>query len=199
MSKRNYCQSQLSSNSHNPRKTWQLINSLIKGKEKGLTSPDELINPVNQQPTNDPTNMANIFNDYFASIGNQLAAAIIPPTNKQYPVSCHGPQRSFVLHEATSEEVKIIIDNLPVSKSERMNDISIHILKICKQILSPFLALLFNRCIKSGIYPECFKCTQVIPIHKGGHKNHCTIYRPISLLSSFNKIFEKLIYTRLYS
>jgi len=46
MSKRNYYQSQLSSNSRNPRKTWKLINSLIKGKEKGLTSPDELINPV---------------------------------------------------------------------------------------------------------------------------------------------------------
>jgi len=36
MSKRIYCQSQLSSNSHNPRKIWKLINYLIKGKEKGL-------------------------------------------------------------------------------------------------------------------------------------------------------------------
>jgi len=49
-----------------------------------------------------------------------------------------------------------------------MNDISAHILKICKQILSPFLAQLLNRCVKSGIYPECLKCAQVIPIHKGG-------------------------------
>jgi len=88
--------------------------------------------------------MANIFNNYFVSIGNQLAAAIISPTNKQYLVSWHGPQRSFVLHKATSEEVKIIIDNLLVSKSARMNDISIHILKICKQTLAPFLAQLFK-------------------------------------------------------
>ena len=199
MSKRNYYQSQLSSNSHDPRKTRKLKNSLIKGKEKGLTPPDEQINPVNQQPTNDPTHMASIFNDYFVSIGNRLAIAIISPANKKYPVSCHGPQRSFVLHEATSEEVKIIINNLRVSKSVRMNDIPIHILKICKQILSPFLAQLFNRCVKSGIYSECLKCAQAIPIHKGGRKNHCTNYRPISLLSPFNTIFEKLIYTRLYS
>ena len=59
------------------------------------------------------------FNDYFVSIGNQLAAAIISPTNMQYPVSCHGPQKSFFLHEAASEEVKIIIDNLLASKSVR--------------------------------------------------------------------------------
>jgi len=58
-------------------------------------------------------------------------------------------------YEATSEEVKIIIDSLKVSKSVRMNDIPIHILKICEKILSPFLAQLFNRCVKSGIYPEC--------------------------------------------
>jgi len=97
ISKRNYYQSQLSSNSHNRQKTWKLINSLIKGKEKGLTSPDELINPVNQQHTNDPTHMAKIFNDYFVSIDNKLAAAIISPANKQYLDSCHGPQRLFVL------------------------------------------------------------------------------------------------------
>ena len=40
---------------------------------------------------------------------------------------------------------------------------------------------------------------QVILIHKGGQKHHCTNYRSISLLSPFSKIFEKLIYTRLYS
>jgi len=76
-----------------------------------------------------------------------------------------------------------------------MNDIPMHILKICKQILSPFSAQLFNRCVKTGgIYPECLKCAQVIPIHEGGQKNHCANYTPISLLSPSNKIFEKLIY-----
>jgi len=31
--------------------------------------------------------------NYFVSVGNQLAAAIISPANKKYPVSCHGPQQ----------------------------------------------------------------------------------------------------------
>jgi len=74
-----------------------------------------------------------------------------------------------------------------------MNGIPIHILKISKQILSPFLSQLFNRCAKTGIYPECLKCAQVIPIQKEGQKNNCTNYRPISLLPPFNKIFEKLV------
>jgi len=64
----------------------------------------------------------------------------------------------------------MIIDNLLVSKSVRMNDIPIHILKTCKQILSPFLAQLLNTCVKIGIYPGCLKCAQLIPIQKGGQK-----------------------------
>ena len=38
-----------------------------------------------------------------------------------------------------------------------------------------------------------------ILIHKGGQKDLCNNYRPISLLSPINKIFEKLLYRRLYS
>jgi len=153
MNKKNCYQSQLSSNSHDPPKTWKIISVLIIGKETDLASPDELINPVNQQLTSDPTHMTNIFIGYFVSADNHLAAAIISPGIQQYLVSCHWPQKLFVFHETTSEEVKIFIDNLLVSKSVRMNDIPIHILKICKQILSRFLSQFFNRCEKTGIYP----------------------------------------------
>ena len=65
-------------------------------------------------------------------------------------------------------------------------------------ILSPFLAKLFNNCINQGTYPQSFKCAQVTPIHKSGPENVCTYYRPISVLSPLNKIFEKLLYDRLY-
>ena len=72
------------------------------------------------------------------------------------------------------------------------------ILKLCSEIFSPFLAKLFNNCINQGIYPQNFKCAQVTPIHKSGPENVCTNYRPISVLSPLNKIFEKLLCDRLY-
>ena len=70
---------------------------------------------------------------------------------------------------------------------------------LCKNSLSPFLVQIFNLCIREGSYPQSLKCAQVVPIYKGGPKDLCTNYRPISLLSTINKIFEKLIYTRLYT
>ena len=92
-----------------------------------------------------------------------------------------------MLHDTCVEEVNMVINNLLVSKSNRQNDIPTHILKLCKNSLSPFLVQIFNLCIREGTYPQSLKCAQVVPIYKGGPKDLCTNYRPISLLSPINK------------
>ena len=51
--------------------------------------------------------------------------------------------------------------------------------------------------MSSGIFPTWLKFSQVVPIFKKGDKDKLTNYRPISLLTSFSKIFEKVIYKRL--
>ena len=63
----------------------------------------------------------------------------------------------------------------------------------------PDIGKIFNHCIRKGTYPKSLKCAQVVPIHKGGQKDLCNNYRPISLLSPIKKIFEKLLHSRLYS
>ena len=61
------------------------------------------------------------------------------------------------------------------------------------------LACIFNYCILLGAYPSLLKVAKVIPLYKKGPKDECSNYRPISLLMHINKIFEKLIHTRMYS
>ena len=70
--------------------------------------------------------------------------------------------------------------------------------KKSKLELSFYLSLIFNKCIKSGKYPSKLKIAQVRPIYKKGSKLECVNYRPISILSSWNKIFEKMIFVRMY-
>jgi hypothetical protein len=50
----------------------------------------------------------------------------------------------------------------------------------------------------TSTFPSRLKFSQVIPVHKKGSKAEITEYRPISLLTSFGKIFEKVIYNRLH-
>ena len=47
-------------------------------------------------------------------------------------------------------EVIAVINSFIESKSTRQNDILIHILKLCKNVLSPFLEQIFNLCMKGG-------------------------------------------------
>ena len=55
-----------------------------------------------------------------------------------------------------------------------------------------------NRMLSSGVFPTRLKFAEVKLIYKKGDKNVTFNYRPISLLTSFSKIFEKVIYNRIY-
>ena len=59
------------------------------------------------------------------------------------------------------------------------------------------MLLNFNLAINKGIYPDNLKVAKVIPIFKKGEQTSVNNFRPISILSPINKIFEKLLYSRL--
>jgi hypothetical protein len=70
-------------------------------------------------------------------------------------------------------------------------------MKCAKSIISGPLAKLMNWSIETGIYPSKLKYAKIIPVYKSGEEDNPTNYRPISLLSNINRIFEKLMYNRL--
>ena len=65
-------------------------------------------------------------------------------------------------------------------------------------LLTP-LRIIFTNCLRQGVFPETWKCANVVPVHKKNEKNVKSNYRPISLLPIFGKMFEKLVYDSLYS
>ena len=52
--------------------------------------------------------------------------------------------------------------------------------------------------LTTGIFPDKLKIAKVIPLFKKGGKSILSNYRPISLLPSISKLFEKVIYQQLY-
>ena len=59
---------------------------------------------------------------------------------------------------------------------------------ICKLLLSPF-----NKSMSKRFYPNFFKIAKIIPVFKAGDRQNPTNFQPISILSSLNKIFEKIL------
>ena len=94
--------------------------------------------------------------------------------------------------------IEIIIDLNP-NKSTGPFSIPVVLLKILKNYTSCPLEILFNSSFTSGIVPDHFKVAKVIPVYKEGSPPLVVTnnYRPISLLSIFNKILERLMYNRL--
>ena len=58
---------------------------------------------------------------------------------------------------------------------------------------------IYNQWIETGIVPNTLKVSQVTPVYKNGDATDPANYRPISTLSSFSKVFEKLTHNQLYN
>ena len=99
----------------------------------------------------------------------------------------------------TVEEVYGILNNLSAWKANGPDDIGNQVLKFCAIPLAEPIAHLINMSFKSGIFPQSWKTSNVVPIHKKGSKDDISNYRPISLLSNISKILERIVFTRLYT
>lgn len=82
------------------------------------------------------------------------------------------------------------------SNSSTRNSYSNVFLKKISPIICDVLAHIFNKSIYNGTFPDSMKIAEVIPIFKKDDRKILNNYRPISLLSVFSKIFERVVKSR---
>ena len=199
LSKANYYQSFFDLNIHNMCQTWKGINKLIGSyKKKNKRNPTNFIHPnPNEVPTSDPNEISNILNKYFATVGNKLASDIPETINTFFdyldpPINC-----TFFFDPIISEDINLEISILQDNKAQGLYSSPVRLLKLAKSVISVPLTTIFNQSICSGIFPSKLKCAKIIPIFKDEDESLPENYRPISLLSIYKWIFEKLTYSRL--
>ena len=101
-----------------------------------------------------------------------------------------------MIRQVTTEEIIEIINNLE-NKSEGPQSIPVKLLKMIPDIIAVPLCNIINQSFSTGVFPNALKISKVIPKHKGGSTEDLNNYRPISLLSIFVKIIEKMLHIRL--
>ena len=192
-SKIEYFDNYFSTNKANMKNLWTGIKTCINTKSKSsLQNISQLV--VNGKIHQDPQQMANVFNDFFVNVSNQVCSEI--PRTKKSPLDYlkNRNTNSFFVRPITHYEIEDIILSLKNGKSTGPFSIPVKLLKLLNPYISKPLAQTFNEYITLGIFPNKLKHAKVIPIHKKGSPTDPSNYRPISLLSIFSKIFEKLMY-----
>ena len=199
ISKTTFYETYFTENNKNLRKVWQGIKSIINNKTKTYDSPTCIIK--DNKSITDSTEISNEFNSYFSDIADSIL------DKRKY----HG-KRSFldfltdpspncigdVFNPTDETEIKNIISRMKLNKGCGPNSIPTNILKLIRLEISKPLAEIINLSFLTGIHPENLKIAQVKPLFKKGSKLLTSNYRPISLLSNINKIFEEVMFNRVY-
>ena len=194
--KKLYYEKQLTLNQKNLCKTWQILFSSINKSKKNRQDLSHLT--INRLDVSDPRLMAVNFNEFFTNIAEKTVKDINPSNKSPTELISRNPNYfSLSEHNVTKTEILEATKLLKDKKTPDHTGISTNFIKQTIQaFINPFHHIL-NLSFTTGKVPMQFKIAKVIPIFKAGDKSQMDNYRPISLLSSFSKIMEKIIAARL--
>ena len=142
------------------------------------------------------------FNDYFCNIASDLKKSSSSSPLHRTGIGTYSDfmknsvTNTIHLNDADAGEIYSIIKNF---KNKSTRDTKISALKIANEsyVFTNALAGVINKSLRQGIFPDELKIARVTPIYKEGPKTDVSNYRPISLLGSFSKIYEKIMHVRL--
>ena len=178
------------------KNTWKGIKNLISLKTVSHSSPSSIY--YNNKTVTSPFRMANPFNNYFSNIVLNMQSSIKYSVKEFHEFFRPLNTNSFFLSPTDKNEIISIISTLDSQKVSRPNSIPIKTLKLMKNDIPDQLPVLFNLSFTWDSFPTSLKTSKVTPIYKKNSKHKCSSYRPISLLSNIDKIFERILYNYLY-
>lgn len=105
-------------------------------------------------------------------------------------------KQSMLIRGTDEKEMIDIVKTFKSKKSTDWNEIDMSLVKNIIEYVGKPLTHICNQSLQAGIFPSKLKTAKVIPIYKAGDKHVFSNYRPVSLLSQFSKILEKIFYKR---
>ena len=95
----------------------------------------------------------------------------------------------FVLHQLLS---------LKTNKAIGLDKVSAQLLKNSAHTITTSVTNLLNLSIRTGTFPNLWKCSKITALFKSGDRSNASHYRPISILPTLSKILEKAVHLQLY-
>ena len=175
------------------RKQWSMINQILNRKMKSRERITKLV--IDGKVLSNTTDITEAFNNYFSNVAKTMKT-----NNNSYQTqstinTAHRSYNTINLNTCSETEVSDIINSF---QNKATSDTSIQALKHAEIEIAPILSHIIDTSLTQGIFPSSLKCAKVIPLHKGDAKTEISNYRPISLLPTFSKIYERVMHTRIY-
>ena len=167
---------------------------LLPSKKQHSDSPISI--KINDAIFSDLVQITFAFNEFFVNVGSNSAQN----TSSNYSHAHFLRNRvssSMVSFSPSPQEVASELKRLKTNKSYGDDQIPLSFITIAADVISPYLSFLIDFMFSHGLFPSILKIAKVIPVFKSGEKQTVNNYRPISLLSPFSKVIEKIIKVRL--
>ena len=116
---------------------------------------------VNHKIVSDFTEKTNLFNDFFATQCTPISNNSILPSAISFKAQSRLSSVNF-----EKEDIRKMIRNLNVNKACGHDNVSIRILKICDSVSAEPLPLIYKNWISSGVFPDIWKRSCIIPTYK---------------------------------
>jgi len=193
--KKNYYETKLKNCQSNAKATWQTIKQAINMKNKKDQTSITKLN-IGNMALNNGNEIVTALNEFFIAAPLNITQQINRcgfGSEDDFNSPGNGSSFDIVNKPISHEEIFSAIKLLEPKKTCDFNNISMFLIKKCvHQIYLP-LATIFNLSFSTGIFPQQMKIAKIVPIFKGGDAASPDNYRPISLLSNFSKILEKIM------
>lgn len=185
-----YYMNNLKSFNGDPKKTWQFLNKELGRSCNGIKT----IVKEDGCILNADEDKAVAFNNFFIDIIGNMPTTLNPNDD----INIFGtliPERTvFALEKVDKIKVEYILNTLENNKSPGYDSITPKMLLVKKNLVVDILTDIFNKMIDEGSYPNVLKIHKVVPIPKVTGSNNIVNFRPVSILSIVDKIFEKIIH-----
>ena len=196
-SKHMYYEKFYSENYKNSRLIWNKTKELIgRGKTK-KRYPKVFMD--GEMKIEGDKNIANSFNHYFTTVGQNLSNQFGPMNKKYMKYLNQKHNHKFSFKQVTEEDTKNFIKSLQSKKSSSFDKMSNAMIKKLEQGLTKPLTIIINNSLRDGYMSDELKIAKLIPLHKSGRADIFNNYRPISLISVLSKIVEKAVYAQLFA
>ena len=182
-------------------KIWKVAKSFMNWTTTGAPSQLEISEYGKTQFVTKARDIANIMNNYFVHKVRNIVKNLkdVPPNFQGCEKIVDGKQLALSLRYIPVKKVKKLLKSLKNKSSISLDQLDNFAVKLAADYIAEPLHHVITLSLMQNKFPECWKWTKIVPLHKKG----CTLkkenYRPVAILSPLSKVLERAVFEQIYN